>query len=349
MRILINLKRTLRLINSAIDSFELNLRGLTVLTEAASGPFSVTPVIAAMAGADRVIAVGRDSMWGPYNEVVEHIKLLAHPTGNLSRIEFSNKAAINFASSSNVVTNLGFVRPIDSNFVNHLPSDSAIALMWEPWEFRPGEVDVEACRLRKIPILGTNESHSKLKIFNYLGLVAQRLLFEREIEVLRSKIILIASEPFLTPIEQSLISSGAEVLRVEPFRESDWLEKIMHKLANIDAIILAEHRSKELLVGKAAIPPDLIAKHGIELIHICGLVEDQELSYHSVIKHPSRKVPTGFMTVTTDYIGPRPVIDLHTAGLAIGANLVKSLRAGKTDLQARQAEILSGIGVDFDK
>jgi hypothetical protein len=43
---------------------ELRLDGLTVLTEAASGAWAVTPVLAAMAGASQVFAVARDSRYG---------------------------------------------------------------------------------------------------------------------------------------------------------------------------------------------------------------------------------------------------------------------------------------------
>ena len=45
-------RRLIRLMSTAIDRCSLDLSGLTVLTEAASGAYVVTPVLAAMAGAD---------------------------------------------------------------------------------------------------------------------------------------------------------------------------------------------------------------------------------------------------------------------------------------------------------
>ena len=49
-----NIKRIEKLIPDAIDTYDLDLSGLTVFTEAASGNYVVTPLIAALAGSDRV-------------------------------------------------------------------------------------------------------------------------------------------------------------------------------------------------------------------------------------------------------------------------------------------------------
>ena len=53
--------QAIRLIHHAIAATRLDLKGLRVLSEAATGYRRITPVLAALAGADRVYAVGRDS------------------------------------------------------------------------------------------------------------------------------------------------------------------------------------------------------------------------------------------------------------------------------------------------
>ena len=50
-----NIKRIEKLIGDAIDTYNLDLSGLTVFTEAASGNYVVTPLIAALAGSDRFL------------------------------------------------------------------------------------------------------------------------------------------------------------------------------------------------------------------------------------------------------------------------------------------------------
>jgi len=350
MRTIKNIQRALRLIDSAISDFELDMRGISVLTEAASGPFAVTPIIAAMAGADRVFCIGRNSNWGAYRDVVEHIQCLAKSAGCLSQIEFSDGCAVNYAKYANVVTNLGFVRPLNADFIKRLPSDSAIALMWEPWEYRPGEVDIDACRACNVPILGTNEGHHRLQTFRYLGHVALRLLFEREVEVERSELLLIASNPFAAPIEKTLRAAGANVTRIDPSEELRWAEmaEVLLGQIKIDAIVLAEHRSEDVIIGKGGISSDILTANGTELIHICGLVDGDELLRMRINKHPLRPVPAKVMTVTTDYIGPRPVIDLHAAGLSIATDLVKQMRQGRDEAVARRNVVSAGLGMDFE-
>ena len=44
----------------------------------------------------------------------------------------------------------------------------------------------------------------------------------------------------------------------------------------------------------------------------------------------------GSMSVTTDYVGPKPLIDLHAAGLRVGELLTRARQRG---LDARAAEL----------
>ena len=43
------------------------------------------------------------------------------------------------------------------------------------------------------------------------------------------------------------------------------------------------------------------------------------------------------MSVTTAYAGARPMIDLHTAGLVVGAELVRARRAGLRGFDAEMS------------
>src|SRR5215471_7455446 len=70
-------RRINRIMDSAISDFELDLRDIAVLTESASGYFSTTPLLAALAGASPVVAVGRDSRFGRCKEIAREIELWA--------------------------------------------------------------------------------------------------------------------------------------------------------------------------------------------------------------------------------------------------------------------------------
>src|SRR3954470_19728674 len=79
-------RRLVRLMREAIDRCDLDLDGLTVLTEAASGAYVVTPVLAAMAGAD-VVAVAAGNHYSSAQEIRESTSSLARLAEVSGRIE----------------------------------------------------------------------------------------------------------------------------------------------------------------------------------------------------------------------------------------------------------------------
>ena len=350
MRVITNRKRAERLMRAVVADLELTLAGMNVLTEAASGPFAVTALLAALAGADRVFAVTRDSAHGQASEVIGALRSWAEELGVDGQITFSTRPAQTFAPESHIVTNLGFVRPINAALIERLPRDAAVSLMWEPWEFRPGEVDLAVCRERGIPVLGTRETHPRLNIFKYLGVVAQKLLLEAEVEIFNARILLAASEPFRDFVAQSLNNAGAMVYHLSPDDlNGDWEAGPNDRLAGIDAVVVYEHCDQRRVIGETeGIPPQRLAENGVAVIHVCGNVDDEALQRAGVTKFPSRSVEPGFMTVTTDYAGPRPVIDLHAAGLKVGELLVGELRQSGDMEAAKKAALASGLGADFE-
>lgn len=337
-----NRQRVNRLMLSAIQALNLDLENISVLTEGASGAFVVTPLIAAMAGASRVVAVTRDSTYGAATDVAEYLMGWADDLGIAKRIEIATDLEKIDVSDCSLVTNLGFVRPIDEVLLSRLPSDAMVSLMWEPWEFRAEDIDLHACRRLGVPIVGTNEEHPSLQIFAYLGMLVQKLLLEADIEVYRSNILLISSDPFGKFIEASLIKAGAKVQRVAAQHVGSIEQGAIEEL---DAVVLSEHRNRCLLVGEGAISPECLAGAGVVLIHICGLVDNGAIECSGVQKIP-RKIPRpGFMTVTTDYVGPRPVVDLHAAGLKVGEIVIRELRSSGNVKDAVAAAVQSGLGI----
>ena len=206
--------RVERLVDEAIEAFDLDLRGLTVLTETASGPFVVTPLLAARAGA-AVVAVTRDSRFGTAAEVTAYTSQWARRLGVADAVDVHAGSALERAAEADVVTNLGFVRPIDTAFLARLRPGAVVSLMCEPWEARLQDVDVAACRAAGVPVLGTNESDPRLQTFRFVGMLALKLLLELEVEVLLSRVVLVSSEPFAGPIAQVLGEAGADLTLVD--------------------------------------------------------------------------------------------------------------------------------------
>lgn len=328
MKRLQNYSRIKRLIEYTINSLSLDLSGMSVLTEAASGSFVVTALIAALAGADEVIAVTKDSRYGTAKEVIDYTQQWAKAFKIQDRIQLSEEPSVIYASKANLITNLGFVRPIDCEFINRLSCGSAISLMCEPWEVRESDVDISACNTRGVPVLGTSEVDPRLQIFRYVGLLALKLLLQAEIEVFKSRIAVIGSGPFGEQIEDVLCRNGANVLRCDPTQECirDNVG-LKNYLLDADALIVAEYRTKSVVLGgDYGMPLSWILNSGTTVVHISGTVDEDGLKDRDISKIPSHIVRPGFMSITTDYVGPRPVIELHSAGLKVGEALVRGMR-----------------------
>ncbi len=245
------------------------------------------------------------------------------------------------------MTNTGFVRPIDRMLVDRLPKHAAISLMFEPWEFRPGEIDLEACARNHVVVVGTNEHDPRLRIFDYVGVVAAKLLLESGLEIFRSRVLVLGSDPFGEEIEKKLLALGAEVHRVAmPGSDRDLDASAGQLVEHADALVLAEHRDGRELVGNAGgIRPRRFLAGGCRLVHIAGNVDTGA----NVTKHPARDVSPGFMAATTEYVGPRPAIELHAAGLHVGALAVRCRQAGGSMADAVAAAEASGLGLGLQR
>jgi hypothetical protein len=320
-----NLGRIRKLIDQAILNCSLDLTGLTVLTEAATGYFVLTPLIAALARADYVLALTRDSEYGKAGDIREHTMELARKWNVADKIQVLYDRDDTRIGDADIITNLGFVRPINAEFLKRVKKTAVIPLMWETWEYRHEDLDIEACRRLEIPVLGTNEHHPDLRIFEYIGYVALKLLFEAGIEILTSKIAILGSGEFAEQIKNTLKAVKADVYCIlEENRENTDVDKMNRILEQADALVIVEHHKRKRLIGeKGFVNAEELSNlnRHITIIHICGNVDQNSLIKAGLRCWPKRFAPAGHMSVGTDYVGPAPLIKLHAAGLKVGERL----------------------------
>lgn len=341
-----DLNRISYLIDKSIKSMGLDLTDLTVLTEAASGNFISTCLIAAKANARKVYAITKDSRYGSANEVISFCKDNALKLG-LKNIEFSNKSACNFSSEADIVTNLGFVRPIDKNLIANLPRHAVIALMWEPWELRSSDIDIDFCRYKEIPVIGTRETDKRLNTFKYVGLLAAKLILEKDIEIYQSNISIIGSNPFGSSIKECLKNMGASVSHFMFNNESKQSEDdFLENAYNSDAIVIAEHHDKSQIIGKdSLLDLEILKRNNIQIIHICGSVDVPIVKKSGIKVWPKNIAAFGYMSVTTEYVGAKPLVDLHTAGLKVGETSCRSRLKGLSVEESIKAAEKTGLGL----
>ena len=316
---IMNPYRLVDLINKTIASLNLDLSNFVVLTEAASNFFVVTPVIAALSGAKRVIALTQDSQYAKAEEVITQTRALEILCDIPDTIEIHTDKPLSVFTEADIITNLGFVRPINKSVINNLKPTAVIPLMYETWEFRSEDIDYQACIKRNIPVLGTNEDDLAIKVFDYSGFLCLKMLFDAQIEVNKSKILIISSDKFGSVIKKTLENVGAEITL------ENTLNKNNKNLSKIDALVIADYTRKNAIIGDngdiGIEDFDHLCKKKITIIQFAGIIDVEGLRNYDFILYPGIELSSHRMGSTFAALGPRPVIELHTAGLKVGAEL----------------------------
>jgi hypothetical protein len=336
-----NEPRIRRLIDKSISTFGLDLTGVVILTEAATGYYILTPMIAAIAGAEKVLAITRDSRFGHAVYVQRTTEALARKWNVEDRIEVIFSRKDESICEVDIVTNLGFVRPLNATFLNRLKSTTVITLMWETQEYRPEDLDLHECRRLRIPVLGTNEHHSDLRTFEYIGHIALKLLLKLEIEIFRSNVVVIGSGEFLDQTVATLHNAGAYVTSLNTEKKGVLRSIVAKKaLQHADAMVVVEQNSRRVLIGpNGEIGTDELYDLNpcLVLAHVCGGVDRAAIESIGLPCYPETFAMPGYMSVATDYLGPKPLIDLHTAGLKVGERLAYARKRGLAGLEAELA------------
>ncbi len=305
-------------IKYSLDKFNLNLTGKVVLTEAATGAYSVTPVIAAMAGA-KVYALAKESFYGSVEDIKKSVYALteANVKSNIHIVQSLEEVT----EPIDIVTNSGFVRPINGKVIRKLTSNSVISLMYEPWEFRDEDIDMESARLAGVKVYGTNEHDPRLKTMDYIGLTVLYLLLKEKISHFSAKkVLVLGNVEFVEPIQQCLSHNHYDVTVVTSYEKSIDVQAY-------DVIIVAENSNPRSIIG----PGDsFIKKTDLDksklVIHICGTVDFSDAQFSHVPESPKK---FGFMSFRTDYIDDQALIDLQTGSLLVAQGM---LEAGKRGL-----------------
>jgi len=356
--------RSKNIVEEYVKQLKLDLSGLVVLTEAASGNYIYTPLIAAIADARKVIALTRDSRYGKARDMTENTHLAARYFGiEKKRIQIVESLSPKIIGKADIVTNLGFLRPIDKQFISNLKPTAVMSLMYATWEFREEDLDLRECWKKGVPVLGTNEQHEVLRIFDYIGHLCLKILLEAEVEVFRSKIILVGDNDFGRNIVRTLSAAGAEILWVTNASGGEVKKlggtkigcnlkelSVQNSLRNCDAIIVNAYPDRSVVIGKYG---DISSRRlkklapGTTVIQLNGLIERESLDMLGVACLPTKEPRIGHMGWTLAYLGPKPVIALNSGGLKVGELLARARLKGLSRGQAEQEALKNHICQDF--
>jgi hypothetical protein len=354
-------RRVLRLIDDCIARFDLDLGGLVVLTEAATGYYRVTPVIAAIAGAERVLALARKTRFGDVTEAGEQTAYLAGRAGIEDRIELATERARSVFGCANMVTNLGAVRPIDRAVIQMLEPTAVVSLMFGGNEWRPHEVDLAACWERGIAVAGVDEV--AIDLFRFTGLRIVWFFLELGIELVGARLVFVGCGPVFCRVMGFLVDIGAQVLAItsepqelvqrcggEKLAEHLDQPEAYGALAEADALLTFDPLRERTFIGPSGdIAAGVLAETApaISVVNYSGHVDRAGLEAVGIPCFPRHDPGGGHSANTIGEILPAPVIELHTAGLKVGEVMARSRLAGEPPREAEQAAVASGLGEDL--
>ncbi|MEQ8628962.1 hypothetical protein [Ekhidna sp.] len=315
-------KRAIKLIDQAIHSLEINLEGLNVLTEVGSATYKYIPVIAAKANATNVFAWTRNSRYGSAEENIRSCQSILEHIGLSEKVEFfDGELNVAHLNQADVITNSGFLRPLDRSKLQYCKAGVVIPLMFEAWELRDEDVNLDYCKSKGIRVAGTWEKHPSIKVFQHIGQLALKMAFEAGYEVFDNKILIWSEDEFGEEIEAAF--KGVHANQV--VRSTD--PELLYELAEeLDFIFIAEYKERRSFFDEIL---DLKKLRSINatmgLVHLYG---DIDMNYWTKnmegFIHPQQNGLPRVMTRTLGHVGLLPIINLQAAGLKVGEMMIKN-------------------------
>lgn len=297
-----------------IDRIGLNLTGLNILTEVGSNYYKYLPLIASIAGAKNVTAWCKDSKYGLAEEIVQEAKNAIKIWSCNDNIIFrSNDRNFQDIQNSDIITNSGMLRPLDSQFIRFAKQNAVISLMFESWELRPGDIDLDICRENKIRVTGVSENNSVMSIFEYSGILAAKLILNAGVEIFQSNILIWSNDEF-----GEIAKKWIQKLEPKTIIICNDTDKFYQFLENADLVYFCDyHEDRQYFGPKGFLSLDRISqiKPTITFCHLYGKISKFECNKFGIKLYPDKDGQNKIMSETLSFVGIEPVIQLLIAGL----------------------------------
>ena len=185
-----------------------------MLTEASVGYRRVTPALAALAGADEVYAVGRDSVTASRKDAEEQTACFAELAHVGARVKLLSTRLQAPLDTVDVVTDLPGVRPIDESIVRNVAETAAVTLMRGAAHWHAADVDVATCRRHGIAVAALDEE--AVGLYRSAPQAVLSGLLDLGVSVTGSTVAVAGDGPAGPYVVQALALLGARVLVAAP-------------------------------------------------------------------------------------------------------------------------------------
>lgn len=302
------------IIRETVEKLNLCLDSYTVFTEAANYPFSVTPCIAAAAGA-KVISFNTTTSYASRAKARQDVLDLSEKLCCQKHISFTQTLSKGL-ESANIVTNSYPMRPFTRDKIRQMRTDAILLLMYEAWELRNGEISIKECLRHGIHLLGTNEEHHLLPIFHYVGSMTVKLLNQHGYSIRDTRIGIMGRCKFAKTAARFCRVEGARIAHIR--NQSD-LERRGHLQ---DLLIYADYNNEGKWNWR-------LVEHGLtRAMPVLFLVGPSKAVKSEMIVPLFNEFPC-FQTMlrSFSYLGSRPVIELHALSFKAAELYYKGIRS----------------------
>ena len=318
-------------LRTVLEELDLDLGGRVVLTEAATGPYVVTALLAALAGAE-VFAFAKDTPYGTAEQAIEATRTAGRGLDLRRGVTYLTELPPDVIAAADVITNSGQLRPLDESLLRHAKDSVVLPLMYEAWEWREGDLDLAYARSRGMAVGATNERHPGVDVFGYLGDMALKQVLDAGSTPYRNRFVLVANNEFGPYIARVLgaVCAGLAVVAPDEQRSAydglpgvDWVGgfpgvRLPAAYRTAEAVVFTAYPFDRTWIGEEGAPIDVAAlaealEHPL-LLRYAGDVDVRALGAHGIRCFPA-EVPSGHMGVLPSAVGFDPVIRLQAGGL----------------------------------
>jgi len=315
------LDRALKIIKQTICELDVSINGYTVLTEVGSDNYLYTPIIASLCGAKKIYALAKDTKYGLAKDIIKKANRITKKN-QINNIEYlDTNVPVELYSQIDIITNSGNLRPIDKFIIDLLKPSAVVPVMFEAWELRQEDIDINYCKTKGIKVAGTWENHPQIKVFDYCGMLGVKMILDAGFEVTGNKIIVWSSDHFGEVISKKLVEENAEVILTND-------ENVLYEnLTNTDIVYITDYHEK-----RKYFEPDGILDYSkiknlnsnIMFVHLYGEINLEYCKSHKINISPKVNGRANVMTHTLGYVGLNPILKLQVAGFKVAQELLEN-------------------------
>ncbi|MER9654730.1 hypothetical protein NKJ26_14615 [Mesorhizobium sp. M0152] len=312
----------LAIVRKQIALLDLDLSGLTVVVGATTGHQAVTATAAALANANRVVALTRISSRHPSLAAsADATSAFANLAKVSERVEVTNRIDGRKWQDVDLVTNCLQVGPITRSLIELLPSHAVVSLMAEPWELRPGVVDFDACDEAGIKVAAPNLSHPAIDLLPELARLCCILLRDAGVDQRAARLAIVCDTPFAPSLEHTLRESGARV--------TVFSHPMLMTNDAWDVIVVAMRPSDKPSMDINSL--GRIARNSRQalLVQFSGGIDRSAANYFGLRIWPPKRPNRGQLGLPLDVLGSAPMVRRLTGGLKAAEAAYRGVELGE--------------------